>query len=738
VAAWRSAKSAERWRILAGVARMTTISAALLAGLSGLRAAQAGLSVASQNIANASTPGYVRTEVSLAPRPTVGASGGVDIAGVRRAADRFLAVASHVAGAAHSAASARADLLTRAQASFGDPTSGPSMFTALDDFWSSLTQIGVDPSSSVRRADAVSALQTMFGEVRRVGGVIQDLISEADERIADKVSEAQDLIDQVAALNREIQLNQRSGVDVTSAENAQSAVLDKLAALMDVQVSAVPEGGVHVRTKTGALLVGVEAAKLSYTATNTPFGAHSAILINAHLGANTNIEPMLQGGEIKGLLQARDQDLPALADALAGFAATLADQLNKVHNDGTTTPAPTQLVGRQTGLLATDAVGFTGRATIGVLDASGTLSNRLSVNFDTQTITTEAPVGSYSFSGDTIGDLVNAINAALGASTPAGSANFTDGVLSLNVNGGGVVVQQDAAAPSARLGRGFSHFFGLNDVVSRPSPLFFENGVGNTDLHGLNTGGELVYDVRDSAGRFIATRTISITGPLAGASADWDDLVSALNAPASGLGEYAAFNLNGATGRLEMSSNPGFQVTLRADTTQRGNTGVSVSALHGLTEAAQAGRAIELDVNARIAANPTLLAVGRADLSVALGQRAVEAGDSRGAAALAAARNTVLQFQGAGGLGPQTTTLTNLAARLGGEVGRRAADVSRTAAGAQAVLDAATDRRTQAEGVSLDDELLKMTSYQNAYAASARVIQAASDMLDILMTLGIR
>ncbi len=718
---------------------MSTISAALLAGLSGLRASQAGLSVASQNIANASTPGYVRAELALSPRPSVGASGGVDVTGVRRAADRFLASASQIASAAHGAAAARADLLTRAQSSFGDPTSGPSMFTALDDVWSSLTQIGVDPSSSVRRGDAVSALQATFAEVRRVGGVIQNLVAEADERIADKVAEAQDLIDQVAALNREIQLNKRSGADVTGAENAQSALVDKLSALLDVRVSPVIEGGVHVRTTGGALLVGVTAAKLSYSATNTPFGTHNTIMINEQLGANSNIEPFLLGGEIKGLLQARDQDLPALADALGGFAGALADQLNKVHNDNTTVPAPTQLIGRQTGLLATDAVSFTGRATVGVLDSTGALRERLTINFDTQTITTEAPAGSFSFSGGTVGHLTTAINAALGAATPAGAASFSNGVLSLNVGGGGgVVVQQDAAAPSARQGRGFAHFFGLNDAVSRPTPLFFENGVGSADLHGLSAGGELTYEVRDTAGRFIATRTIAISGALAGSTSTWGNVVSALNTSGTGVGEYATFNLNTATGRLEMASNAGFQVTLRGDTTQRGGTGVSLSALHGMTDAALAGRAVELDVNARLSADPTLLAVGKAKLDVALGQRAVEGGDSRGSAALAAARNTVLAFQGAGALGPQSTTLANLAARLGGEVGRRAADIERTASGAQAVMDAATDRRTEAEGVSLDDELLKMTAYQNAYAASARVIQAATDMLDILMTLGIR
>ncbi len=67
-----------------------------------------------------------------------------------------------------------------------------------------------------------------------------------------------------------------------------------------------------------------------------------------------------------------------------------------------------------------------------------------------------------------------------------------------------------------------------------------------------------------------------------------------------------------------------------------------------------------------------------------------------------------------------------------------ATDAGRSALGAEAVALAAADRRAEVEAVSLDDELMKMTTFQNAYAAAARVIQAATDMLDILMSIGYR
>ena len=99
---------------------------------------------------------------------------------------------------------------------------------------------------------------------------------------------------------------------------------------------------------------------------------------------------------------------------------------------------------------------------------------------------------------------------------------------------------------------------------------------------------------------------------------------------------------------------------------------------------------------------------------------------------------TIALFSAAGALSAQTTSLSLYAARLGGEAGRLSSDAKREADGAEAVSTAAQDRRSQLEGVSLDEELMRMTTYQNAYAASARVVQAATEMLDILMNVGLR
>jgi flagellar hook-associated protein 1 len=100
-----------------------TLNAVISSGLSGLNVSQRGLQVTSGNVTNVNTPGYARVDMVQETRfGMTGASIGVEVATVRRAADRFLASATYSATATYSAREARADFLDRAQLLIGDPS----------------------------------------------------------------------------------------------------------------------------------------------------------------------------------------------------------------------------------------------------------------------------------------------------------------------------------------------------------------------------------------------------------------------------------------------------------------------------------------------------------------------------------------------------------------------------------------------------------------------------------------
>jgi flagellar hook-associated protein 1 FlgK len=79
--------------------------------------------------------------------------------------------------------------------------------------------------------------------------------------------------------------------------------------------------------------------------------------------------------------------------------------------------------------------------------------------------------------------------------------------------------------------------------------------------------------------------------------------------------------------------------------------------------------------------------------------------------------------------------LSRYAAELGGAVGRGAAAAETRKASAESVFREATNRRQSVEGVNIDEELINLTTYQQAFNASARMVQAASDLFEVLVNM---
>ena len=148
-------------------------------------------------------------------------------------------------------------------------------------------------------------------------------------------------------------------------------------------------------------------------------------------------------------------------------------------------------------------------------------------------------------------------------------------------------------------------------------------------------------------------------------------------------------------------------------------------------------RAETFEVSADIRSNTSLLAMAKLDIDGATvpGDLVLSAGDSRGGQALQSVLTAKRSFSAAGGLAGGQASLEDYAARLAGDIGARAARAERSLSGAEAVKSAADQKRSDVEGVNLDEELARMTLYQQAYNASARLLQAAKEMTDALLSI---
>jgi flagellar hook-associated protein 1 FlgK len=483
-----------------------------------------------------------------------------------------------------------------------------------------------------------------------------------------------------------------------------------------VTVREQSDGRVTIDSASGQVLLDKRLRQLSY-----PSGAaasqatYPAIDIrfasdNGVIGASTGekIDSTAVGGKLGGLLDIRDRALPNFSEQLGQLFTGMAEALNKVSNEGTTFPAPQSLTGQNNGLVGTDRLGFTGKATFAVVAKDGTLVSKATIDFDALGPTA------------TVDDAIAAINAGL---APDGSASFTNGVLSIGAssNANGIAIAQDPTTPSDRAGVGFSQFFGLNNLIRSDSSALAPSGFTATDPHGFGTGETAQIVLRDPTGKILTEYTLTGSG-----GSTWGDLVTELNG--SPLSAYGSFALDDR-GRVQFNSNTassGSTISIPSDSTNRAGTGLSFSALSGLTGAASGLGSAEVPAN--ILADPTKLPLAQLQLTAAVGEKAIGSGDIRNVTGFVDALSAAVDFGKDG-----SSTIGNFANRLLGSAGSQASLALTNYNDASSRLSDALDRRDSFSGVNVDEELAQMVILQNSYSAAARVMSTASDMYDELL-----
>ena len=698
-----------------------SLTSILNSATSGLLTAQTQLRVISDNIANVNTPSYARKVVDQQSISLSAYGGGVNVLGITRSVNQFLDQASYQANAQNGSSSTISTTLDQAQSLFGDPTASNGFFNQLDQVFSDLSAAAQNPASTVSRSQALSDISGFFSQASSISTQLQGLGTEASSQISSTVTQVNNLLSQIDQLNTTIVRDTATGDDATGAQNAQSALVDQLSSLVDVNVSQRGNGAIDIRSGDGTLLVGsIGASQLSYATTGpTP----DQVMVASPGGTPQAMQP--QGGNLEGLLQLANVRLPSIQSQLSQYVSQAANAINQAHNAATAFPPPTQLTGRNIGVdLATAISGFTGKTTVSVVDPTGVMQSRIDIDFGAGTLSVDGGAA-QSFAPSTF---LSTLNSALGGN---GSASFNNGVLSVQATGGnGIAIADDPTTPSNNAGRGFSQFFGLNDLITSSGFPYAATGVTGSDANGFSPGGVLTLQLRDANGAALRNATVAI--PTGGTMSD---VLTALNDNATGVGLYGAFTLSSA-GQLTFTPNQaGVTANVLDDTSQWGAGGTSLSTLYGL-DANQTNQLPQsFAVRSDIAANPMNLAMAQLDLTATAGQTAISPGDARGGQQLAAVANQAVSFNPAGSLGALNTTLSNYASQLSGSIAQNVTTADSNAKNAQAVSDETQSRRDSVEGVNLDQELINLTTYQQAYNANARLLQTVNQLFQTLLNI---
>ncbi len=689
------------------------------AAVSGMSAAQAGLKTVSTNIANVGTPGYARERANQSAAVHGGRVSGVLVGEPTRIADKFLEAAVYRRATDLGGSQVQADYLDRMQALLGAPDGESSLPTRLDAITSAAISmtgaLGVEQNAS----DFIARATDAIGTIQRLDTDIAMLAGDADAEIGLTVERINTLLKQIHSLNDSVSRLDGLGRSAAGTADQRNNAVQELSSLIGITVREQPNGRLMIETSGGAPLLDTRLRLLSYPTSKSASGAALAeypgidirfATESGGLGAATGyrIESSAVGAKLGGLLDLRDRALPGFRDQLGTLFGGLARALNGASNAASAVPAPSRLHGSTTALATTDRLGFTGATVFAITGSDGTIVARTRIDFSAM-----GP-------GATVADALAAINAGLGG---AGTASFADGRLTIDAVGAGrgVAVADDPAAPSNRGGVGFSQYFGLNDIVQTEGALLSPAGFASTDPHGFDAGSTSDIMLRDSTGRVIARTTLT-----AAAGGTMGDLITQLNA--SEVGGFGTFSID-SSGRFRFDQAAGVSgttISIPADSTSRHGTGISFTALSGLTGSASglANGAVKPELRN----SPGRLPLAIFDTSAAVGGRGLLATDSR------AAQFYVDSFGKVNDLGKEgNVSLERYASLILGETGTNAANAMTRYEDASVRSQDAINRRDSYSGVNIDEELSLMIVLQNSYSAAARVVRVADEMYQALL-----
>lgn len=504
-----------------------SINSASLIAYSALMATQVQMTVSSANISNADTKGYTEKTANQESLVTGGVGSGVNVASITGNVDKLLM--KSLVGATSDLGSSNSlnnylDQLQSLYGSTGDSnSSGTSLGNTLASLESAISVLSTSSDVS-SEASAVQALNTVALQLRSTSSGIQQLRGSADQNISSAIDDTNKNLQLIGSLNSQITQAAATGQPTGDLEDQRNTAIQAVASNMDISYFTAANGSVQVYTASGQALVDGSVHTLSYTpATNvtsattyssTPPSGFGGIMLNG-----MDITDQIKSGTIGGLVNLRDQVLPAAQSQLDQLASQLASSINAIHNQGTSLPPPVSLTG-STAVTASTPLSATGSVRLAETDQQGNLVKYQDLDL----------------SGiSTVGDLVDAINNGTSGLSATINANGNV-VISAKDSGDGVAINEMTSSVGAS-GQGLSDYLGLNDLVT---------GSGASDF-------AVRGDILGNPGLLATSTLISSASPAAGSQVLSPGSATVANNLYSALTDATTFSAVGGLGSTSTS-----------------------------------------------------------------------------------------------------------------------------------------------------------------------------------------
>jgi len=308
---------------------MSSLFGTLSLATGALAAEQGAMDATTNNVANANTPGYSRLRpVLIESDPVVIGSlvygQGVTLQKLEGLRDPILQLRIQEETQQQGQLNTFVSAMQQAQVQF--TSSSSDIGSQISNFFASLNQLSTDPTNLSLRQGVLTAAGNLATVFRNTSGNLTQQQSSLDLNVSQAVQQVNTLTGQIATLNTQISQLQGVNQDASAFIDQRDVLIGQLSGLIDVS-TIKSDNGLTLTTSNGTALVEGGQSFTLTTQTN-------ASGLQDVYAQGADITSKLTSGQLAGLIQVRDQKLPALLSNLDTLAAGLANALNTANKTG--------------------------------------------------------------------------------------------------------------------------------------------------------------------------------------------------------------------------------------------------------------------------------------------------------------------------------------------------------------------------------------------------------------------
>ncbi|AUT60835.1 flagellar hook-associated protein FlgK [Paraburkholderia terrae] len=645
-------------------------------GLSGLNAAQWGLTTTGQNISNQATPGYsverpVYSESSGQYTGSGYLGSGVSTTTIQRQYSQYLTTELNNAQSQSGSLNTYYNLIAQLNNMVGNPTSGIS--SAITSYFTGMQNVANDASNPAMRQSAISNAQSLADQINAAGDQYDQLRTNVNTQIGDTVKQINTYSAQIAQLNSQIQSLSAQGQPPNQLLDQRDLAVSNLSQLVGVQV-VQGDSGYSVFMGNGQPLV-VADKSFNLTTVTSPSDPTETAVAYAGLAsqAGTTTPQILPdsvqlGGQIGGLMTFRSQTLDPAEAQLGAIATSFAAQVNAQNSLGI------DLNGNKGGALFTVGnptifanLKNTGGATLGasLSNPSQPVSGDYTLSYDgaNYTLTNRD-------TGQVVGQAANLTN-------PIGGMQFS---LTGTMNPGDSFTVEPT--------RGALNGFGLTTsdgaAIAASSPVLVSKGTSNTGTSSVTQG-------TVSAGYTLPSTTTTLTYDSTTGSISGFPVGSTVTIDGT---PPTSYNITAATTPVPYNAAMGASMTITGSTINNVSLQITGTPANGDTFT--------------IAPNP--------------------AGGKDGRNAQSISNLVTTKSMGNG-----TLTLTDSYANYVNDIGNQTNQIQASSKSQTALVTQITTSQQAISGVNINEEAANLLQYQQLYQANSKVIQTAQTLFQTIL-----